>query len=279
MFNIHLHSTGPVSTQKKPQVSGNSLGSIGNQVKQSRGNVLLKLIRSGLKGLANMLGLKPTVSHLNVTCGAKNFSSLKIAGLDNISVSGMAQPVVHNKCETIDHLDAIFQDVVKDCSEDSKPTLVSLDDRYNDDIKDSWKAVSGGNWKPLIVEDFHPLSVDQMVSLAKTADECNENGNDLFIHCGEGFGRTGTMIASLILRQLIKEKPEASNEKNVKLDMPSEHSKVKEVKTTPIVARAIQLSRINYAETSVEMDKQVAALEKYQNYLQNGGAYAIHNYV
>ncbi|MEC8677656.1 MAG: hypothetical protein VXX85_02245 [Candidatus Margulisiibacteriota bacterium] len=213
--------------------------------------------------------LNPTVSHINVECKAKNFSSLKITGLDNIVVSGMAHPVEHNPVTYKGDLDSLFRDVISHSDANSHPTLVSLDDRNLDAIEDSWKIVTnGGENSQLIVKDFNPPTVDQMVRLSEIVDKCNEDGNNLFIYCGEGFGRTGTMIASLILRQLINETNNASFEKSTTLDMPSEYSKVDSVKTTPIVAKAIQLSRINFAATSVEMAKQVAALEEYQNHLQ-----------
>ena len=101
------------------------------------------------------------------------------------------------------------------------------------------------------------------------------------IHCAAGLGRTGAVLASLKLRELIETDHSTDNSTDKSTDKTSmvllgRFSSVKYTLSTPLVAQAIQAIRNvglgpggTPEEKSVEMPEQVDALCKLQCVLQN----------
>ena len=197
-----------------------------------------------------------------------NYNKIKIPGL-KISVSGMAHPKVYN---TGNKLDEILTTLKKDCNID---VMISLDHRYKELIKEEWTSDTKSSYYNFEVEDFTPPTTVQMQEVAGIIDQANDEEKNVIIHCGEGLGRTGTMLASLVLRSLIinksKKNPDyfSENQTKTKLEMPSHYFHGDPPSATPLVKEAIDTVRFTYGAKSVETADQVAELEVYEQILRN----------
>ncbi|MFM7568481.1 MAG: dual specificity protein phosphatase family protein, partial [Betaproteobacteria bacterium] len=127
-----------------------------------------------------------------------------------------------------------------------------------------------------------------LAQIKNFVDNAHQQDGKVLIHCGAGAGRTGTVLASLVLADLVKQerarKPDYSvadagqNIVNVEVEYSHDHGDdepSKRATTIPvpkILADAINIVRqadqdTAYKDQSVETDFQVGALMNYLAYL------------
>ena len=121
-----------------------------------------------------------------------------------------------------------------------------------------------------LYEKSKPLDVNALKAFKSQVDTIKEQKGKMLVHCGAGAGRTGTMLASLLLAELVKNNPEykRSARRNQPLDLYGEVT----TQTTPLVAKAIETLRqadknFTGQEKSVETEPEVRLLEAYEKEL------------
>lgn len=116
-----------------------------------------------------------------------------------IVVSGMAHPLFHgNNDEGEDALDIInkrFQ------------TIISLEGQGLHDVKNKFLQKNESNKSnAIIIEDFHTPTPEQFEEFYNIIIQEAALNRNVLVHCASGHGRTGTMLASLALRELLETK-------------------------------------------------------------------------
>jgi hypothetical protein len=120
-----------------------------------------------------------------------------------------------------------------------------------------------------IYEGSNPLNVDSLKAFKAQVDKVTEEGGKMLVHCGAGAGRTGTMLASLVLADLVTSNPQFKGaRKNQSVDFYDGST----ANTTPLVALAIETMReadknFTGKETSVETQRELRLLEDYERAL------------
>ncbi len=61
------------------------------------------------------------------------------------------------------------------------------------------------NGSQYAIADFHYPTISTLAQIKRFVDSAHQNGDKVRIHCGAGAGRTGTVLASLVLADLVKE--------------------------------------------------------------------------
>ncbi|MDX2345664.1 MAG: hypothetical protein QNK11_02140 [Legionella sp.] len=122
------------------------------------------------------------------------------------------------------------------------------------------------------VKDFYPPTIEQLETISNLINtKVAETDSKFVIHCGEGFGRTGTVLAALKLKELMMAiSPEAliNEDKTEKIKLGQHASKPGLFDCTPMVKKAIETVRsFQNKDGSVEKEGQVNQLHKYQRYL------------
>jgi hypothetical protein len=142
------------------------------------------------------------------------------------------------------------------------------------DMFEAKNAANGENQDPYAgsVE----LSVEAFQKFKSLVEDVSQNGGRVLVHCGAGSGRTGTMLASLVLADLVKRNPSAGNrppKKDSSVDIIDEGG-TQSISTTALVADAIAIMRKadkafakNVETESVESEAEVRLLEDYQTAL------------
>lgn len=141
-------------------------------------------------------------------------------------------------------------------------------------IKDE---VDDGEKKDLY-EGSKPLSVAAFQSFKSEVEKISQGGGKVLVHCGAGAGRTGTMLASLILANLVEQSTpeyrtkfrENSHSKNYPLKIGNET-----IATTPLVRLAVETMRSSDKaftghESSLESKRELRLLEEYEKTLFAG---------
>lgn len=66
-------------------------------------------------------------------------------------------------------------------------------------LPSNWGA-HGIEYKQMNVKDFTPPSIEICEAVFQTIKEASEAGKKVGAHCGEGFGRIGTILAAVKLK-------------------------------------------------------------------------------
>lgn len=130
----------------------------------------------------------------------------------------------------------------------------------------------------LTVEDFQTPTYRQMEAIQERIQEEADEGRKVLIHCGAGGGRTGTVLASLVLRDLVQ--AERRNNRQfwqdgdqslpvaLNYDIQGNRHDYSYFGVTPLVKQAIEtIRKKDSSEMSVETPQQVEELMKYQFFL------------
>ena len=160
---------------------------------------------------------------------------------------------------------------IKFLADNHYTTIISLDPNPND------KKLAENSHPPIEyieqnVEDFTPPSIELLeVIYARINAGVSTAGEKVCIHCGEGFGRTGTVLAALKLRELMMAIPAnelVNEEATTTVDLGTNADKPGLFPCTPMVKRAIEAVRSYQGSgESVEKEGQVTRLNEYQSYL------------
>lgn len=141
---------------------------------------------------------------------------------------------------------------------------------------------SGGKYYCLPVTDFKSPTLEQFKHAYRIVKESAADYKHIAVHCGEGYGRTGTMLAGILLQAQLEylwiKSPQVFW--NYPLQVGStinlgHYSTVPQVQTTELVARVIKEARapriepapFNTDGESVENKDQVLGLMKLENML------------
>jgi len=164
-------------------------------------------------------------------------------------------------------------------------TLISLDKEYAEIVDRYLKLGAGKSHHAIIIDDFHAPTIKQFEELYKIVSNSAKLGQEVAMHCGEGYGRTGTMLASLILQASLENKflNNPAIFQNYKVNATAEivglgcHSKKRYTHSTQEVYHAIELVRRSGMEPynsnrytlgqPVENVEQVKALVQLEQHL------------
>ncbi|MBM3409778.1 MAG: dual specificity protein phosphatase family protein [Betaproteobacteria bacterium] len=172
-------------------------------------------------------------------------------------------------------------------------TILSIDkgDHTTDMARSVPQAFHHETGDQFAIVDFAHPSIRTLAQIKNFVDSAHQQDGKVLIHCGAGAGRTGTVLASLVLADLVKQerarKPDYSvadagqNIVNVEVEYshdPGDDEPPKRAKTIPvpkILADAINIVRqadqdTAYKDQSVETDYQVGGLMTYLGYLLGG---------
>jgi len=186
--------------------------------------------------------------------------SFDFMGKKNVVVSGLAHPIRYNSSDdlTINYL-----------KERGVSTLISLDETKYEQNKQPHHEVIRKKWishnKQHIhfeFKDFTAPSLEMYENFFHIVYKNIQDNAHIAIHCGEGFGRTGTMLAALAVYELIEyayfHKVLLSIKSVLSNNIQSGNSKLR---CSPIVVQAIEKVRnVIGGERSVETQSQVDSL-------------------
>jgi protein-tyrosine phosphatase len=98
----------------------------------------------------------------------------------------------------------------------------------------------GIHYIPMAIEDYLPPSVELFEQAFDIIETSTNEGKKVGIHCGEGFGRTGSMLAAIKLKELMLNTPleQLEEEKNERIQIGG--TLVTEEKTVPCTPRVKQ---------------------------------------
>jgi len=170
-------------------------------------------------------------------------------------------------------------------------TILSIDDGLQTaemarSVPQAFRHETGAQFA--IVDFAHP-SIRTLAQIKNFVDSAHQQDDKVLIHCRAGAGRTGTVLASLVLTDLVKQecarKPDysvADAAQNI-VDVEVEHShdlgavsiRAKTIPVPKILADAINIVRqadqdTAYKDQSVETDYQAGGLMNYLGYLLGG---------
>lgn len=216
----------------------------------------------------------------NLCNSLTSFRKIKIGDTE---VGGSARPAGSN----LKH-EATVSNVLKDIQEAGFTHILSLDqsDRpayteLKEEIQNTFLThlqpsklnikdeVDDGESKDLY-EGSQKLSVDSFEALKSEVDKVAAEGGKVLIHCGAGAGRTGTMLASLVLADLVSRRandylPNKSGLYPIQIGN-------KTFGTTPLVRLAIETVRqadksFTGNGFSVESERELKLLQDYEKAL------------
>jgi hypothetical protein len=197
--------------------------------------------------------------------------NLKLAG-SNAKLAGMAHPVRYASGD--------FRTSLEKIRNAGYDTLISLDSGQAQEIKSTWEETLGCKRYEVAVRDFTAPTQQNFDDVYAIVCLASQSGKSVAIHCGEGWGRTGTVLASLQPRSFFDYLKTNVNparaylsspmEKSTILDL-GEHADKPQINTTPMVAKAVEAVRTKDVHgshnrstegSSVENESQVDSLVK-----------------
>ncbi len=131
----------------------------------------------------------------------------------------------------------------------------------------------GVNYIPLLIENDNGFGTPSISFFEYAWDVLDSNKKDsgnILIHCGEGMGRTGTMLAAIKLKEMYL----SNKTKNQHLNETIKLGHYEEIENRVCKCSSLVKDAINYVRSlsvessnSVEMKKQVERLNEYEKYL------------
>jgi protein-tyrosine phosphatase len=166
-----------------------------------------------------------------------------------IILGGMSHPITNNPHLSIEYLLDTLTSV-------GFNTLVSFTES-NQELKEFLKKINKEwNHFEIPMQDFGDISLRQFDQFYSLVKEQVEKKNQVVVHCRAGCGRTGTMLASLSLREIVNQCKRNDSKEKMFLPLPYE-SKIVEV--TPAVYDAVSRTRA-FGEHRVETEKNIRDL-------------------
>ena len=198
-----------------------------------------------------------------------NFRKLPLSfNGSKITVSGHAHPMGYMSTTRKDQMD-----FVTELKKHGAQHIIALQERDAQIVSDLWSGSdSKYEFKLVHTEDFQGFSVERFEDIATFVTDKAKKGENVTIYCEGGWGRTGTVMASLVLRNLIEES--SSSKLNSYLRQKDRLTEVMELPghrmgVTSLVKQAIMTMRDidgmgicehNTKGNSIENDKQVQSL-------------------
>lgn len=173
-------------------------------------------------------------------------------------------------------------------------TILSIDDgsETTDMAKLVPQAFRHKTGAQFAIADFAYPSIRTLAQIKNFVDSAHQQDDKVLIHCGAGAGRTGTVLASLVLADLVKQErakkgnysvaDARQNVANVEVEYSHDHGddkppseRAQTIQVPEILANAIKIVReadqdTAYKGQSVETANQVGALINYLGYLLGG---------
>ncbi|MDX2346325.1 MAG: hypothetical protein QNK11_05600 [Legionella sp.] len=194
----------------------------------------------------------------------ENYNEIKFEiARKNITIAGMAKPGFGKATAAED---------IQFLSDNKYTTIISL---QPDDIDEQ---IAKNCVPPIVyikqaVKDFTPPSIEQFEAIYnRIRTGVSTPGEKVVIHCGEGFGRTGTVLAALKLKELIMATPVEQllidEDMTATIDLGQYAKNPGLFACTPMVKKVIESIRSGQGSNkSIEIEKQVLQLHEYQRYL------------
>ncbi|MBT6120898.1 hypothetical protein HOH45_05470 [bacterium] len=172
-----------------------------------------------------------------------NFRKLPLSfNGSKITVSGHAHPMGYMSTTRKDQMD-----FVTELKKHGAQHIIALQERDAQIVSDLWSGSdSKYEFKLVHTEDFQGISVEKLDDIATFVTDKAKKGENVTIYCEGGWGRTGTVMASLVLRNLIEES--SSSELNSYLRQKDRLTEVMELPghrmgVTSLVKQAIMTMR------------------------------------
>lgn len=163
-------------------------------------------------------------------------------------------------------------DIVNQLHQAGFDSIISFHDenvRVQDAIDLSEKPFAYHN---IYLVDFAPISVDQFDRFYEVVKAEAANNKTIACFCGYGHGRTGTMLASLTLREVLAEKVKQDpnylyhNQERVTLKMLGQYANEKELQVSPAVYAAVTRTR-DFCFARVENTQNIKDLMALENHI------------
>ena len=228
--------------------------------------------------IAKLLGIQSTSGRHSYLPPLANFRSIALT-LNGflIEIAGIRH---------IDHQDKFnWREPLLNLKKRGFSNLLALESRDSSVVQELWIADPTNQFFSLFIRDYETLSLAQALDLCRLAKCSAKNKKNLAIYCGEGWGRSGTALACIILLSFLQQAGPILHESFGRVQdspiniFPKEGEK--NIFTTPLVAETIRLLRtlekeplvenphINSSKGfSVEVGCQVRLLEKLETCLR-----------
>jgi hypothetical protein len=222
--------------------------------------------------------VKELISDAELENSLKQYRRVQVG---DVEVGGSSRPAGNNL------LNGITQDgVLGNIRNAGYGTILSIDD--GQETRNIEQAIQNQGFNHILdanltVRDFTTPTYKQMANIHQRIENEADAGRNVLIHCGAGGGRTGTVLASLVLRDLVQ--AELRNnpqfwqviDPNLSVSLDYDVNGYKRdfsyLGVTPLVKQAIDTIRQkDSSEKSVETPEQVAELMKYQYFLTKDNA-------
>lgn len=215
---------------------------------------------------------------------AKNLDAFRTISVGGIEIGGSARPAGATYLKN----GTSVSDVLNDIKSAGFTHILSVDQSERpeySELKEGIKSVDLQHLAPeeldiadagfatgnetKLYEKSKPLDVNALKAFKSQVDKVKAENGKMLVHCGAGAGRTGTMLASLLLADLVKNN--GDSKRSVRKEHPVDLHEG-EAYTTPLVAMAIEtLRKADTAFTgkakSVETELEVRLLEIYEKEL------------